>query len=510
MKFQIDFHYPITFVPFRLRNTERRFGLGQTELEIAEISSGDAPVAMRIAGGSKSGERGRYARKTDGSLRDIRHRNGRFYIETTSAEQFAQEMADPQTFSENTFFRVCSPIQKHSLPSADPQGKNALTTIDRIRSSQKWGQPIQDDKTIVGLETMEAELKFVASEMFIVDGTLFELCPEPIVSMTSSAKGQVECVVASRPIYAIGSMKLSGNLAYAIHDIAGGYSISEISGASLKDVDDLIKTVPDVVLPEFELLIPEASIFDGATYDVMRETEAVVKSWSGKVASMGREELEAFFELRDANASAVRSMNQVTPRLVEALKAFSRLEMVEPTQRQTDALSAYAVVAQKSFGGRSYTYKQNNSIASPRAGTEVSPQAHKAGAIVSRWEARNREHLHEDSLHWNGGIVSAGVRTFNVYSEDAAAALAGSAKADRAALLERFRAGDMIVGIRGDSDFHDQYAFAVITPGSEWSITDNNGLAAEAGVDLIDMLELHVVDRPFIDNEWQPALSAKL
>lgn len=510
MKFQVDFHYPITFVPFRLRTTEYRYGLGSVELEVAELSDEDAPVAMRIAGG-ESGKAFRYSRKEDGSLRDIRFRDARFYVETMNAAELVSAMADPASFGKSTFFKMATPIQETFLPGASKvdhyyRKGTELTTIERIRSMQGYGRPLQEDKTVVGLEKMEADLKFLASEMFIIEGRVFELCPEPVVSIVSTLGKPVSCKVVSRPSSAIGSMELDYNLTSGITERAGAYD-SEVKVASLRDAAKLLEAYPDAQMPDFELLMPDVAIFDGATNDVMNSTAKLLDNLSRKVAQMDREHLDAFFELRDANAAAARGMMQVTPRLVAALRDFATLDKQEPSEEDAAFARAYPAIGKKSFEGRHHLYKENG-LLSRRQTVSMADSMASAAAVVTRWEARNPDSYRDELLQWNGGAVAQGLRTFNVYSEDAVSALARKSGGDREALLQHFRAGDLVIGITADNDFSGIHAFAVIDDGNRYEVTDLRGLGESVGADLMDLVELHVVERPIISGEWQPSLSA--
>lgn len=433
MQLELDYHYNIDFIPYRHQNTQHVTAAASISVEVPEAPREQAPVVMRVGNPvndvrlSRSGER--FIFRKDGSPREVRFYRGRHYVEACSAEELAEQSRADLT---STFFGRCRPRNTSIDNGRATYGRDRLWTLEEVlRQHSRPSAPMRsytDDKG----EAVGKKLRRLAGLMVIVDGTVFEYTPEPILKI--GPRGDATMVVSRPP--------LNDRNAYD----GDGFHDFEYEGAvrsALKHAHTVMHMSGGGQAPFIEVLAPSASTFDGATYDVAERAELLSRHLRAHATGLPWNALEAYYDLRDAMEDA---HGRVTPRL---LAAFSGLSALEETQ---DAASVAAIMARSEAASTGWSDpRSRNNIYKKRhefmAGGGVGKLSEMAQDILERWAARPPEAYWGEDVAPVSSLKTGSCRVSEVLSEGAAVDKALAVGADPAEALAAAAAGDRLLVI---------------------------------------------------------------
>jgi len=464
MKLKIEFHYPISFIPYRHQNTQSEVGKAETEVEVRELSDGEAPVAMLV--GNPPNDRmdrheARLALKDDGSPRRVRTYMGRHFVEAGRASALPYDVAPGRIM--NSFFGRAKP---RNMAVDDPTyGKKKTMTgeevIRRYSSAAKPFRTFNDDHGAA----MAARLERLASLMFVVDGVVYEYTPEPIIRITGRY-GEHKAFIGPRP-----RKERHDHDSFDFHM----YEFGEPIRSSLLHADTVKDLYKGADWPFFEVVDPAASAFDGTGYDVMELARKLEQSLASSAAALPWNMLEAYYDLRDALADA---QGRITPRLVGALEGVAAVEAAD------DPAHIAAVAASAVVGDR-HGYQVRETFFSRRSeylrSDKLSDHRGMAAETLARWGRR------PEGQHWENGVgpvsslVEGNRRTMEILSAGMACDLARRAGIDAAVLIEAARDGDRII-VSQDAAFSSaplRPAFALVAPDGSMRVLPGAAEGAE-------------------------------
>lgn len=334
MKQTIDFQYPISYVKAGHQNPVRVFGKSSVEVELREISADLAPIVFEVGNPVEryNPTIDLFRKKADGELRKIAMIDGEFFVEDESAADLREKMADLRTIN-STPFGTVKPAS-FDVDTSWRDGRHATvetlkptTNIDEIRRQHgKWrnGKYVSIREELTrddGGESMAQALKQRASEIVIVDGTIFLKCREPILGMGGYG--------AKLRIQERGDT-WSPNAPYP--ETSPGYS------SSLRDSGGFLAFMRKNKLfdgrcgePEFKVHDASVCRYDGTTSDVQMIVNEVLSIFGRDARALPRDILDASFVLEDTLQREPDRLRAISPRLVAALKQLlaTRIEKLD-------------------------------------------------------------------------------------------------------------------------------------------------------------------------------------
>lgn len=343
MKQTIDFQYMISYVKAGHQNPQHVYGKSSVEVEIREIESDLAPIVFEVGNpvSQYSPAADLFRKKDDGKLRKVVMIDGDFFVEDESAANLAENMSNLRTIN-STPFGTVKPAN-FDANSSYRDGRQTIThvlkpmtTIEEVRRLHgKWKNgkyvSIREDHTRDdGGAQMAASLKKRASEITVVNGTIFLKCREPILTITGYDN---KLRIGQR------SDTWSANAPYPKH--WRGYS------SSLRDSEGFLSFMRKNKLfdgrsgePEFKVHDASVCRYDGTTSDVQMITDKLMNTFGSDARALPREILDASFVLEDTLQREPDRLHAISPRLVSALQALVNTK-IEKIDRQTALIAQY-------------------------------------------------------------------------------------------------------------------------------------------------------------------------
>lgn len=425
MKLDIEFHYSITFVPYRHRNKQSATAVARTSVEVREIPAAHAPVVMKVgnAGDETDQHARRYALKADGTMREVRFFEGRHFVEAGPVQALAVER--PEEIAKTFFGRGNPRNGAVDDPTNPARPVTANEVIGKYSSASRPFVSFSDDKGA----SKAAELRKLAEMAIIVDGTVFEYTPEPIMKI--EGYGERKAQIMPRPSAGHGHFDFDR---HRFHD----FEYSTNARAALKHAHSIAAYADN--MPLYEVLDPSKSRFDGASFDVIKACESLMQTFKSNLKGLPWDGLEAFYAFRDAFADAG---DRVTPRLVAAIERVAGL----PDPEDVDTVMAVAARIERgktddySFRHREIYRDKARFLAENR----LDRIREDAASIVERWQCRPAEAYWENGV---GRISSArlnGRRAAELLSEGMVADAAAAAGLDAEPLLQASARGCRIL-----------------------------------------------------------------
>jgi hypothetical protein len=456
MRLEIDYHYKFTWVPYRAINDRSAHAAAKTVVEIPEATGADAPVVMRVGNGSGGhGTRSRFGKKEDGSLREVRFHEGRYFVEVAPADLLADRAAQDL---DSTPFKGC-----HAWVSKGVQKQNpsAITTLDAVQARER--DPLRRSSDDGGVQTA-AKLARRAASLLVVDGVLFQPTAEPVLKMESFSNA---VSVDARPA--------PDGARYSEFDFYAGYTYGSERFVAMSAADSLLsvctrgKTAE--LKCEFEVVDASKSTFDGAAHDLSRMAKEVLRSMKGDASVLTREGLQAMYHLRGVMGESMvepgryqvgsETVPVVSLRLIEALDRIAALDGPDMGRRR-------AIAARHLARSDVSDYRRRETVAAKmgddKAATCLDSPQTLALEARSRWDARPRDLGWEDRCmpmpafkdedrKWSRQLLSVG------QVKDACAALG----IDAEPVLEAVRNGATVLAA-GQGDSGAVHGLAVVSP----------------------------------------------
>lgn len=343
MKHTIDFQYPITYVKYRHQNPTRVFGKGSVEIEIREIAADLAPVVFEVGNPVEqyNPTADLFRKKENGELRKVAMIDGDFFVEDKSGADLIELMSDLRTINSTPFGTVTPANFDENSSYTDGRQKviktlKPMTTIDEIRRLHgKWDNgkyvSIREELTKDdGGQEMAQKLKSRASEIVLVDGTIFLKCREPILKLTDYNN---KLRIAQR------NDTWSALAPYTSH--RGTYS------SSLRDSEGFLAFMRKHKLfdgrsgePAFTVHDASVCRYDGTTSDVLMVADGMMDTFGRDARALPRDVLDASFVLEDTLHREPGRLNSISPRLVRALQQLVTTK-VEKIDAQAALIAKY-------------------------------------------------------------------------------------------------------------------------------------------------------------------------
>lgn len=397
MKQTIDFQYPISYVKAGHQNPVHVFGKSSVEVEIREIGADLAPVVFEVGNPVEQYNPATdlFRKKADGQLRKVAMIDGDFFVEDESAADLSEKMANLRTINSTPFGTVKPANFDVSQSYRDGRSTTVttlkpMTHIEEIRRLHgKWrnGKYVSIREELTkddGGQRMAATLKERASEIILVDGTIFLKCREPILKMSDYGS---KLRIGQR------GDTWSANAPYP--KSWRGYS------SSLRDSEGFLAFMRKHKLfdgrsgePEFKVHDASVCRYDGTTSDVQMIADEMLKGFGRDARALPRDILEASFVLEDTLQREPDRLHAISPRLVAALQQLVTTK-VEKIDRQAALIAKYQM-KRTDLSKHVYYHQSEDQMA--RTNFHVAALVHqkkdgskaikqKALLALERWEA---------------------------------------------------------------------------------------------------------------------------
>jgi hypothetical protein len=336
MKFDLHFHYEFQYVvPPKIKH-QSSLAAANVELEIRELTSEQAPVVMRV--GNRSGKdsvSANFDAKPDGTPREIRVVDGKYYVEDGTLADLAQSLLDPHTVNAS-IFGTAKPIryEKEYDPRrgqwVETKELARVTTLEAIaRYTQLREHRNKDDKG----EALKAELKMIAEDTLSVDGHLFIRCREPVLGIDQFDKG-IKIIPSPAKVDDLDARR-SAYTRQGRHYFVSTYA----SAKTGEDFQAYLKSVgKPLVLPQIEIVDPTWSRFDGTGYTIGTDLNGLQRALQKDMAKLPRDLLEAYYILRDSNVETDVEQFTVSPAIVQAVSLIANYKLPASEEGQSAAM----------------------------------------------------------------------------------------------------------------------------------------------------------------------------
>ncbi|MBY3433890.1 hypothetical protein HFN89_06975 [Rhizobium laguerreae] len=425
MKLNVPYTYTFWYVPTRCQNERNAITKTAMEVEIAELDDAAAPVVMTVANhtnqgpGDKQGFK-RFFPLADGSPRRVRMRDGQFYVEGMTAEEFTRRASSLETL-DSTFLAEVGRSSQRKPGFADTHGSSKITSVGELR----WGRNsdgLREDKTRDdGGAKVGRRIARQAANMFVVDGVTYELCREPILKIKFDDGGA--------PVYGIVEAfeSVDARMDY------GKYSEQSAFTSSLIHAEQLIAQVGiEKPAVSFKVVDTSASSYDGVASDIVFHLVHAEKQLKNVVSAAPTGVLQAYYRLAEALRHVDRSSPSISAEVIAAARGLLDIsvdpEIDEPMRQLANArylteTSQRRAVFGPDHGSPFHLHLDHVSGYEDRYGQAEKAKAY-ASRVLDRWEGR-----HPASTFDNGQTdrmttrVDAGVTVAEIGS-DAQARLA--------------------------------------------------------------------------------------
>ncbi|MCS4088892.1 hypothetical protein [Rhizobium sp. BK176] len=388
MKLTVPYTYTFWYVPTRCTNDRHALSQAVMEVEIAEIDDADAPVVMTVANGKDAGlgnEQGadRFLPRADGKPRQVRMRNGLFYVEAMSAEELSQRASRLATLDATFLAKFGISGQRTPGYVEKSYGHSDITSVSGVRR-QNGG--LREDKTRDDRgEKVGRLIARQAARMFIVDGVTFELCREPVLKIKFDHSG----LMAHGIVEAFES--LAARTDYSKYSETSAYT------SSLIHADHLLSDMGVEKKVSFEVIDHNASSYDGVASDIAFHLVRAESDLKGVVHAAPTGVLQAYYKVAEALRHIDRSSPSISAEVIAAAHSVMDIsvdpEIDEPMQqlsrtRFMNDRSGRQAVLGPDHGGPFRLDLMHVGGYRDRQGKMASATAF-AGRILDRWEGRH-------------------------------------------------------------------------------------------------------------------------
>jgi hypothetical protein len=396
MKQTIDFQYPISYVRAGHQTPVRVFGKGSVEIEIREIGAELAPVVFEVGNPVEqyNPTTDLFRKKDDGQLRKVAMIDGDFFVEDQSGADLCEKIASLDTVNETPFGTV-SPANFDTSDSYRDGRRRTVSTlknttdineIRRLHGKYKNGKYVSIREELTkddGGAEMAAALKKRASEIILVDGTIFLKCREPILVMSDYGNklrvGQRGDTWSANAPYPRQWKNFSSSLRDSAAFLAFMRKNKLFDGRSGE--------------PEFKVHDASVCRYDGTTSDVQFIANQILDSLGHDARALQRGVLDASFVLEDILKREPDRLHAISPRLVSALQ-----QLISTKVSKIDNQSALIAQYQLKRRDISKSNYQQTDVQMARHNFHVAAVVHqnnegskaikqKAILAMERWEA---------------------------------------------------------------------------------------------------------------------------
>jgi hypothetical protein len=397
MKLTVPHIYKFFYVPRGCINDRDSYGRASVEIEIAELDDSDAPVVFKVANPDNSGSMAqgynRFCARPDGEPRRVRMRDGIFYVEGLSVEEFVTQTSSIADLN-GTFL---SWIGGDVKPGEDKSRRVTITSINEVRWNRNFG-PLREEKTRDdGGAKIGAKIAAQAAKMMIIDGVTYERCREPILSIVMSngddtSYGIVEAFKSQGDRSDVGRYSYMSNASFTSSLIHADHTMRQAG------VD------PAVV--HIEIIDPRASSYDGVASDIIYHMERASGELKDATSAASNGTLHAYYRVAEALEHVDHGSPSISAEIIAAAQGIldvgSDPDIDEPMRELaraayvTDRSSNRHLFADADAGGPFHFGYSHASDYKDILGNMRDARRH-AEHIVSRWEGR-----HPDATFDNG------------------------------------------------------------------------------------------------------------
>jgi hypothetical protein len=508
MKFDLHFHYEFRYVvPPKIKH-ESAYAAANVELEIRELTAESAPVVMKVANrNGKTSASASFDAKNDGSPREIRVVDGKYYVEDEGLDDLVAKLSDSKTVN-SSVFGMATPIRYHKEYNPnrgqwiETEELARLTTLDTIAQYKQLREHRnEDDKG----EAMKAKLRMIAEDTLSVDGRLFIRCREPVLGIDQYDKG----------IKIIPSPASVADLDARQHEYARQgrhYFVSLYS--SVKTAEDfqayLKSTGRTLVLPQIEIIDPTWSRFDGTGYTFGTHLNELQRALQKDMAKLPRDLLEAYYILRDSNLETDTEKFTVSPAIVQAVSLIADFKLPSSEEGQSAAAFETWRFARKqhrdydteltpqSVKNAAIHMKENFTVNQIKDRGEIAGFIKSAKDILRIWEKRSAIDHFDTQASWDmlQRFEDKIVREFN--SEGPIYTACAHLDVDAAEILSSIKKGHRALVITGV----DNVPAAIAAVASD-------GKIASYGAALPTQ-EIEAAAKHYLENEKDPAMETSI
>jgi hypothetical protein len=331
MKLTVPFEYEFWYVPVRCINDREAFAAATVDVDIREFDDADAPVVMTVANKNVSGtlSRGysRFLPKADGGARRVRMRDGYFYVEGFGAEELIERASNVATLN-STFLSWVGPHDKS--PGVTKGVSRTITTVRELRWNRNLGGLREDKTRDDGGAKTGSKIAAQAAKMFVVDGTTYERCQEPVLAIIMNSEKE--------PYYGI----VEADESIRTRADVGKYDNATAWTSSLVHADHVIEvTGVDPSVVQFEVIDQTASSYDGVSADVITALARARETLKEAIKAAPSATLQAFYKVREALENVDFASPSVSPEIIAAahsiLDAVVDPDIDEPMQELANA-----------------------------------------------------------------------------------------------------------------------------------------------------------------------------
>lgn len=445
MKLDVDYQYSIWYIPYRHQNKSHFFNMASTSIDIREVSGEDARLVAKVGLDPADvarydygvHDKKRFQQKADGTSREIRYFEGKFFVEIGPVEDLVSTFSDRP--SETHFGRV----DNRYLKVTEEDRKKHSTIEEVMRRSHNPLRSYGDDK---GAHVAN-KLQEVADKTIIVDGIVFEFTPQPIL-WAGDVYGEQVFTIASRP---------KADLVTESYDDLHYWPNSareRLDTASLNELAVLEGKYPEYPVPVFAVVDPSVFVYDGDTKDVLVNAEHLEELMSREVQKLPWEALNAYFSLRDALKDAG---SRITTNLVSALEQVASLTSPED-QAELEAIADYQRVEHDRWRWNTEFEETNSRERYAFSQTDnVADYALSAASTIDRWGMRPMENHWDSDIGPVSSIKQGSASIFEVTSKGLAGDCMDLIGGDIEEVLEAVADGKRII-----ASIHDHSAYGQI------------------------------------------------
>jgi hypothetical protein len=389
MKFTIPYTYTFYYVPHRCVNDCTAIAQAAMEVEIAEIDDAAAPVVMTVANNTKAvfddESSRRFQRRADGQPRQVRMRNGRFYVEAMSVDELVQKASNLGTLN-STFLANVESENARQPGYAASHSRSDITSVSGVRYKRNGG--LREDKTRDDRGAkVGRRIARQAAKMFVVDGMTFELCREPILKLKFDRSGTlVHAIVEAYE-------SLDARMDYR------KYSESSAFTSSLIHADRLLSHMGVEKDVSFDVIDANASSYDGVASDIVFHLVHAESDLNGIIEASPTGVLQAYYRVADALRHIDLSSPSISAEVLAAAQGIVDItvdpEIDEPMRQLSNArymndTSGRAIILGPDHGGPFHLDLTH--VSRYRNGARGLERATaNAGRMLDRWEGRHPE-----------------------------------------------------------------------------------------------------------------------
>lgn len=328
MKVTVPFHYAVSYVLKRHRNSNSVYFASEAELEFRSIPRDAVRTVMRLGKRNKDDHRAAnwsfgkpFAAKDDGSKRDVVQFEGCLWVESVPLSDVIEGLekrgGEDTPFADMRLLQDTGKDQYGNVKTRIYQSHFQVRSRERIEIRE-----INDD----GGERVRRALTRRAASLISIDGMLYARCREPMLKIGGGyGEKEIDFCGPYRSISRDTSKhKYAYDDSYVFdHDVPLMWSVTELAHGRGEWRRTSKARLTD--LAEFEILDPEvltACPHVGAF--LHHATQALKKLWEHPMA-LRHGVLERAVELRDAIEGCGR---QITPRLRRAVTEIAAIQAI--------------------------------------------------------------------------------------------------------------------------------------------------------------------------------------